>query len=307
LWNGRFTILAQWNGDDHLPDATVRSMDVEQRLHERAGDLTPSQRRIGEVVLASPQIVAFGTVADVARAAGVGTATVVRFAVALGYDGYTELQAYVRRDVSGQLRPAAERIRDRRRSNAEVELHSELERRNVQSTLAAADGSAVRAAVRRLADEDQPVLVLSGVASRGVALQFVGDLDLLRGGVQLLDGTQIDIIRTIALADRATLVVLDLRRYERWLLQALAEARRHGAWVLAVSDSVLSPLASAADSSFVVAAESTGPIDSHVGTLALLNLLVVDVAAARRDDATVRLDRLESAWQAADALTDDGR
>jgi DNA-binding MurR/RpiR family transcriptional regulator len=41
-----------------------------------------------------------------------------------------------------------------------------------------------------------------------------------------------------------------------------------------------------------------------VGTLALLNLLVLDVAAARRDAATDRLDRLEAAWRAADALTD---
>ena len=40
-------------------------------------------------------------------------------------------------------------------------------------------------------------LVLSGVASRGVALQFVGDLDQLRPGVRLLDGTQVDVVRTL--------------------------------------------------------------------------------------------------------------
>jgi DNA-binding MurR/RpiR family transcriptional regulator len=100
--------------------------------------------------------------------------------------------------------------------------------------------------------------------------------------------------------------VLDLRRYERWLLDAMTAARATGAWTVAVTDSVLSPLAAAADRSFVVDADSTGPFDSHVGTLALLNLLVVEVATARRDHATVRLDRLESAWQAADALSDDG-
>ncbi len=87
-------------------------MDVESRLVARSASLTPSERRIGETVLASPQFVAFGTVADVAEAARVGTATVVRFAVKLGFDGYTELQASVQHDLAGQLRPAVERIRD---------------------------------------------------------------------------------------------------------------------------------------------------------------------------------------------------
>ena len=68
---------------------------------------------------------------------------------------------------------------------------------------------------------------------------------------------------------------------------------------------MLSPLAAAADTTLVVEAASTGPFDSHVGTLALLNLLVVDVSVARREAATARLDRLESTWRDADALTDD--
>jgi DNA-binding MurR/RpiR family transcriptional regulator len=289
-------------------DATVTAMDVEERLREHATALTPAERRIGETVLATPDLVAFGTVADVAAAAGVGTATVVRFAVKLGYEGYTELQAVVQRDVTGRLRPAVERIRNQPSGGAGsmVEQHAEVERANVTTTLGAADPEAVRDVGLRLADDRHPVLVLSGVASRGVALQFVGDLEQLRPGVALLDGTEVDIVRTLALADRPVLVVLDLRRYERWLLGALAASRGRDAWIVAVTDSVLSPLATAADRSFVVAADSTGPFDSHVGTLALLDLLVLEAAAARRDEAALRLERLESAWRAADALTDDG-
>ena len=42
-----------------------------------------------------------------------------------------------------------------------------------------------------------------------------------------------------------------------------------------------------------------------MGTLALANALVTGVATRLRRPATDRLDRVESAWQAADALTDD--
>jgi DNA-binding MurR/RpiR family transcriptional regulator len=284
-------------------------MDVETRLVARSATLTPSERRIGETVLASPQLVAFGTVAEVAEAARVGTATVVRFAVKLGFDGYTELQASVQHDLAGQLRPAVERIRHQATADdTALDRHVSVEVGNVRATLDAVDAEVLRSVVARLADDTRPVLVLSGVASRGVAVQFVGDLEQLRPAVRLLDGNGVDIIRTLALAGAdATLIVLDLRRYERWLLDAANLARERGVWIASISDSVLSPLSALAHAAFVVSAASAGPFDSHVGTLALLNLLVVDVAVARRDDATVRLDLLEAAWRDADALTDDGQ
>jgi DNA-binding MurR/RpiR family transcriptional regulator len=279
-------------------------MTVEERLSERASALTPSERRIGERILQRPELVAFGTVADVADAAEVGAATVVRFATKLGYDGYTELQASVQRQLSGRLRPAAERIRSG--DDTDLDRHAAVEIANVRTTLAGIDAVALAAVVDRLADDRREVLVLSGVASRGVALQFTADLDHLRPGVRLLDGTQVDIARMVALAgDGPTLVVLDLRRYERWLLDAYDFARREGVFAVALTDSVLSPLAATADRSFVIEAASAGPFDSHVGTLALLDLLVARVAAARRRAATQRLDRLERAWRDADALTDD--
>ncbi len=283
-------------------------MEVEQRLREQAERLTPSERRIGEVILGGPQVVAFGTVAELAAAASAGTATVVRFAVKLGYDGYSELQASIRRDLAGQLRPAAQRIRDEPASDGPPLLarHLAAEISNVHATLQSVDTATLEGAVALLADPARTVLVLSGVASRGVATQFVGDLEQLRPACRLLDGNPIDLVRTLALVGAdATVVVLDLRRYERWLIEAQREARSNGAVVIAITDSVLSPLARASDHSFVVEAASAGPFDSHVGTLALLDLLVADVATALRSTATERLDRLEAAWQRADALTDD--
>ena len=99
-------------------------------------------------------------------------------------------------------------------------------------------------------------------------------------------------------------MAIDIRRYDRWVVDTLKAARTAGASVVALTDSVLSPLASMADHTFVVSAVSPGPFDSHVGTLALLDVLVVAVAAFDRDRATERLDRLEEAWGSVDALTD---
>jgi len=59
-----------------------------------------------------------------------------------------------------------------------------------------------------------------------------------------------------------------------------------------------------ATAALVVAAAGAGPFDSHVGTLALVNLLVAGVADRLRAAATDRLDRAEAAWQEASSLAE---
>jgi DNA-binding MurR/RpiR family transcriptional regulator len=271
---------------------------VTQRIEAQREELTVTERRIAEVVLTAPQTVAFGTVAEVAAAAEAGAATVVRLAAKLGYDGFTELQAAVQRDVIRRLRPAAERIREQAGGDAAAR-HRAVELDNVRGTLDAVDESALAALVARLAEVDHPVLVLSGDASRGVAWQFVHDLGLLRPGVGMLEGNEVAVRRLLATApaDRATVVTLDLRRYDRWVVETLERARAGGAWVAALTDGVLSPLAASADVTFVLEAGAIGPVDSHVGTMALLNRIVQETASALRAVAVERLDAIEAAWQ----------
>jgi DNA-binding MurR/RpiR family transcriptional regulator len=99
-------------------------------------------------------------------------------------------------------------------------------------------------------------------------------------------------------------VAIDLRRYDRWVVDAASDARARGTWGVAITDSLLSPLAALAERTFTVAAAGGGPFDSHVGTLALTNLVVAAVADRLRVDAADRLDRAEAAWRSGDALTD---
>ena len=279
-------------------------VEVEERIARASGTLTPAERRVAEVVLERPQLVAFGTVAELAEASSSGAATVVRLATKLGFDGFTGLQDSVQHALARQLRPAAERIREPAATDA-IGRHLDLEIDNVASTLRALDGAALDDLVQHLADQGSRVFVLSGDASAGVARQMVGDLRALRDDVTLIDGNEVAVRRTIALLRPTdTLITLDLRRYDRWVVDAAKQARGSGAWCAAVTDSLLSPLASLADRTFTVAAAGGGPFDSHVGTLAWANVVVAGVADRLRAQATERLDLAEAAWRDAGSLTD---
>lgn len=277
-------------------------MEVAQRIREHSAELTAAERRIAEVVLAAPQSIGFGTVADLARSAQVGAASVVRLAAKLGYDGYSELQQAVQTELMQQLRPAVERIQSADLGSRSDHVATELA--NVQGTLTGVDDAALAVLVERLADLDRRVAVVSSDASAGVARQFVSQLHQLRPGVGLSVGSEVEITRDLAvLEDNATLIFIDLRRYERWVLEAHRIVAERGMWSAGVTDSMLSPIAAAADVAFVVGAASTGPFDSYVGVLSLLNLVAIDVAAHLRESATERLAAIEAAWTDHGSLT----
>ena len=279
-------------------------MEVAERITETGPQLTPAERRVAEVVLRQPELVAFGTVAELAEASQAGAATVVRLASKLSYDGFTALQVAVQKELSNQLRPAAVRIREARGGLA-VQRHLHQEHANVQDTLLGLEERVIEDTAVHLVNLDRSVLVLSGDASTGVALQFVGDLGALRPGVEMLNGNEVAVSRRLSqVRGGDTLITIDLRRYDRWVVDAAKEATRRGAWLLALTDSALSPLAGMADQSMVLSAGGVGPFDSHVGTLALLNLLVGSAAGRLRGTATDRLDKAEAAWSARSQLTE---
>lgn len=279
-------------------------MEVEERIARAGATLTPAERRVAEVVLERPQLVAFGTVAELAEASASGAATVVRLAGKLGYDGFTGLQTSVQHALALQLRPAAERIREPAASDA-IGRHLNLELENVSNTLQGLDATALTDVVDHLADGGARVFVLSGDASLGVARQMVAEMQSLRDGVALIDGNEVAVRRTLAMLRPTDVVVaIDLRRYDRWVIDAVRQAGERGAWCVSVTDSLLSPLASVAEHTFTVSAAGGGPFDSHVGTLALANLVVASLADRLRAEATDRLDAAEAAWRAAGSLTD---
>jgi len=279
-------------------------VEVAQRIRQSGSALTGAERRVAETLLARPQLVGFGTVADLAAAAGTGAATVIRLATKLGFTGFSDLQESVQHELARQLRPAAERIRERGADDP-LEQHRAAEIGNVMATLDAVEPDTWRAVVALLADLDRQILVVAGDAATGVATQFVTDLFSLRHDVVLADGNEIEVRRQLAFAgENGVVLAIDLRRYDRWVLDLVVAADERALTVVAITDSVLSPLAQRSAHTFVTAAAAVSPFDSHVGTLALLNLLVASVADLLRPTAAERLDRAERAWSTSGALTD---
>jgi len=280
-------------------------MDVGALIEQHQERLTPAERRVAAVVLDHPQLVAFGTVAELARKASTSGASVIRLCTKLGFDGFSALQSTVQRDLGRQLRPATARIRQPESGDL-LARGTDVELDNVATTLDNVDRTRFELAIQSLANTASRVLVLAGEASRGIGMQIVSDLSMLRPGVTQVSGSAVRVHRAMAdMRPGDTLLLLDLPRYDAWLVEAAQAALSRHATVIALSDSVLSPLARRADLHFVVTAKGNGPFDSYVGALALIDVLVAGVADRLRATATESLDRIEAAWSEAGVLLDE--
>lgn len=280
-------------------------MDVASLIRAHRDVLSPAERRVADVVLSDPHAVAFGTVAEVARAAGTSGGSVVRLTARLGLDGFADLQDRVRADLKAGQRHAADRIRRTGPDDAlgrAVTVAGEA----VRATLDRVARPAFDAAVELLAAEGRQVFVVAADASRGIGEQFATELAMLRDRIAVVGGNEVAVARSLATLDPGDVVVtLDLPRYDRWLLAAVETAHRSGGRIVAVTSSELSPLAAHAELVFTVSSTAAGPFDSHIASLALFEALVAGVADRLRSSATERLERIEAAWTEAGALTDD--
>jgi DNA-binding MurR/RpiR family transcriptional regulator len=136
-----------------------------------------------------------------------------------------------------------------------------------------------------------------------IGLVLAGQLSQLRDGVTLLEGSEAAVSRALAgLNPLDTVIAIDIRRYERSLVELTRWAAEQDAAVVAITDSPLSPLPAGAAETFFISAQGVGPFDSVTGGIALANVIIAGVAARMRQTAPARLDAIEAAWSAVGAL-----
>lgn len=261
------------------------------------GDLTPTERRIAEAVIAEPTLLAFGSVSDLAARVGTSRPSIVRFATKLGFEGYTQLQQHVRRNLSRRLSRPSDRIRSE--TDAAVPVRSAIDE-SIDSVFEAIEGSRIAQLVGPLI-KAKTIWILSGEPSLAGARALHSGLTMVRPNVRLLEehsfGTDLSDVEQ---GDAA--VAIDFMRYRRQTVAATRILADAGVSIVAITDSPLSPLVELADVWSQIKVPAVGPFDSSIPVVALCELLVAQVTKELREDATNRIDRIEALWERSEAF-----
>jgi DNA-binding MurR/RpiR family transcriptional regulator len=260
--------------------------------------LRPSERRIGDLLLADPGDFATRSVAEVAERAGTSTTTVVRFTHRLGYQRFRDLcHDLTTQGLRESLRREAWPVAD-----ADISPGDSLA--DVVGKIAANESLSIADTAQSLdtAELARAVAAVHG-ASRvdvyGVGASAIVAVDLQRKlariGRVALEWPDAHAAWTAAavLDPSAVAIAVSHSGATAETLEFLRIAREAGARTIAVTNHDRSPLARAADVVLRTAARETafrsGALGSRIAQLMVVDCLFVGVAQAGYDDSVVAL------------------
>ena len=270
--------------------------DVLARLATAQPTLTPKMARLAAFVGDNYVQVAFMNTRELAAAAGVSPATVVRFPATLGYRNFDALRASIQDRVNFDLTGVARLQRSaavnrspaaslRRIIDADVESLRGLAHTLSEPQIERFTG-AVQAADR--------VTILGFRYVSPLTIFFEYSLAKIRPNVHSYTHADSSLYDRVRLMDADDLlIVIAFARYPADLVALARYAHRLGVKILAVTDSPLSPVLPLADVALFAKVSMLDFVGSLAAPAALINCIVSELGARLGAQAVDRLQAIE--------------
>ena len=268
------------------------------RINQTGRRLSKGQKRIAEYSVNHYDKAAFMTASKLGDKVQVSESTVVRFAIALGYDGYPALQKALQ-----------EMIRNRLTAVQRVEMTGDMSESAVLGTVFKADMQNIRQTIEDLDEanfsrtvdalcEAERVYVV-GVRSSAPLAQFLGYyMNFIRDNVMVITSGISDVLEQVArVGEKDVVLGISFPRYSRRTIEAMNYAKGKGATVVSLTDTPLSPLGEASDFCLTARSDMASFVDSLVAPLSMINALIVAMSLRHREEVSEHFAQLESLWE----------
>ena len=280
--------------------------DMIDRLNQSGKRLSKGHRRIAQYIVDHYDKAVFMTASRLGESVGVSESTVVRFAAALGYGGYPQLQRSLQELVSHRLT-----ANQRFEMATEIDPHEALgfvlksDMQNLRNTLESIDNDVFENVVQRLLGAK--AIYVMGLRSAAPLAQFMGYyLNYIFDDVHLVSSGATDVFEEISkLHGGDVLVGISFPRYSTRTLEAMRFAKRCGAQVVGITDGPMSPLADIADATLTARTDMASFVDSLAAPLSVINALLVALGLHRKEALTQHFKQLEAIWSTYEVYLED--
>lgn len=252
------------------------------RRHPRFADRL---KQIAEFALDHPTDMALGTVAEVAERARVQPSAIVRFAHAMGYGGFTDMQQVFRSRLVASVAPTyKERISGLRRDgrfrdgNDPRALLSRFAAEGKVALESLQDSVSEKALARAISilGGAQTIYVLGLGGSFPVAAHLTYVLRKLGRRVAILDGLGSALgDQAGAAARKDALIAISFKTYNPDTVRLFPALLTKGLPAISITDSLLSPIVEGADVVFEIPDMPEAALRTMVGPMCLVQSLAV--------------------------------
>ncbi len=260
----------------------------------------------GRIPPRSPEASGTST-AELARSTGVSRSGLVRFARACGYAGYRELQEKLQRHARATLIPETGTHRacpDAHGRAGFLEQALEVDRRIVEKSFREIDQASYSRAVRQVF-QSSAVYVMGYLASDPLAHLLANYLSHVLPVAKRLGAGDASFYRDLRFIGKdEVLIAIAVPPYGNAMLEAMKFARMRGARVIALTDSVLSPPAQAAESVLTAPIATHSLVTSYMGLFGVIEAVVLGVIQQDPARAAKQAERLDQAVHARKLVTE---
>ncbi len=260
--------------------------------------LTPKMARLAAFVSDNYVQVAFMSTRELAAAAGVSLATVVRFPAVLGYRNFDALRSSIQDRVNFDL-TAIERLQQLPTANRSP---AALLRRIIDADCESLRALAYTFSEPQIERFTNAVLAAERVTILGfryvgpLAIFFGYSLDKIKPNVQSYTQADSSLYDRVRLMDAGDLlIVIAFARYPAEMVALARYAHRLGVRLLAITDSPLSPVLPLAEVALFAKPSMLDFVGSLAAPAALINCLVSELGVRLGEQARARLQLLEDA------------
>lgn len=271
--------------------------DLLDRINADYKRMSKGHRYIAEYILNNYDKAAFMTASKLGSHVGVSESTVVRFAIALGYDGYPKLQKALQ-----------ELIRNKLTTVQRIEMTSELDQSRILNDVMKADLNNIHQTMKennndvfkKVLDEifQAERIYILGLRSAAPLAQFmVHYMNFMFDNINIVTSGINDIFEQLIHISREDLMIgISFPRYAVRTIEAMAFAKKRGAKTVTLTDSYLSPLTNHADYTLLARSNMASFVDSLVAPLSLINALIVAVGLRKKSIISSNFSELEELW-----------
>ena len=269
-------------------------------ISEHAAGFSKGQKRIAQYIQEHYESAAFMTAFKLGETVGVSESTVVRFAAELGFDGYPQLQKAMQELIRSKL-TTVQRIEVTRARMADDEVLDNVmayDMANIRQTLEELPRDVFYQAVDAIVEARRGDIFGAG-SCRALANFLAYYLKLLLPDIHLIyTSSETEILEEmLQIGEQDAIIGLSFPRYSSKAVKTVHFAHSRQAKIIAITDSVLSPIAEYASYLLLAHSDMATIVDSLVAPLSIINALLVAVSLKKMDSNAARLTELEQLWE----------
>lgn len=273
--------------------------NVLKQIEKNRSNFSKGQRRIADFINSHYDKAAYMTAAKLGEAVNVSESTVVRFATEIGYDGYPQLQKSLLELIPKKL-TAPQRM--------EIAAN-QMEGGDVLEKVLQADINNIRATLSGASKETFENVVDTILSARSIYVLGTRSTNVLAGFINFYFNLMLPDVKLIQSSDDAGMyeqmmridehdvfIAMSFPRYAAVTRNAVIQAKKKGAKIIAITDSYSAPIAEYAAYTLAARSNMAAFADSLVAPLSIINALIVAIGIKKKIELEETLSNLENIW-----------